>query len=75
MRFTEVVYGHQAEEGIEILRSAESEAGDLLILIKKEDTEEYQISLEMKDGRVGVEEFDNAPAAQELFDQILNREI
>ena len=75
MVFTEVVHGYESEEGIEILRAAESDAGDRLFLLKKEDTEEYQLSLELADGRVGADLFTDLSQAGEEFDKILNGQV
>lgn len=75
LTFTEVVHGFENEEGIEILRLAESENQDVLSLIKNTETEEYQVCLSMSDGREGVDQFKDLAEAEETFNKVLNGQL
>lgn len=70
-KFTEVVHGYESEEGVELLRVAESEEGDLLTLVKNIETEEFQLAIKLNDGREGSDIFTDPDKAHSAFNSIL----
>lgn len=71
VKFIEVFSGYDAEDDVDLLRVAESDAGDVLTLVKMKDEEQYQIVLTMNDGREACDVFFEREFADSLFQSIL----
>ena len=71
VKFIEVFSGYDAEDDVDLLRVAESNAGDVLTLVKMKDEEQYQIVLTMNDGREAYDVFFEREFADSLFQSIL----
>jgi hypothetical protein len=71
VKFIEVFSGYESEDDVDLLRVAESNAGDVLTLVKMKDEEKYQIVLTMHDGREACDVFFDQEFANSLFQSIL----
>jgi hypothetical protein len=72
IKFKEVVSGYEADDNVDLLRVAESENGDYITLVKLKGEEQYQLSVNLMNGREAQDIYFDREFAYNMFEHILS---